>query len=110
MKKANEDHKGQSKATGLTKTKFDVFSALLGSFGVIYWLNRIFSSFKAEKAKKAALVAFFTNLQTQNFVEPNILSYDPEELFKSHFDQNRAGSCRTTLLNAKIGLEGQKIE
>ena len=106
MKKANEGCKGQSKATGSTIAKFDIFSAFLGSFGVIYWLNWIFLSFKAEKAKKAALVAESTNLQTQNFVEPNILSYDPEEFFKSHFDQNRAGSCRTTLLKAKTGLEG----
>ena len=45
----------------------------------------------------------------QNFVEPNIVSYDPEELFGLPFDQNRAGSCRKTLLKAKMGLEGQKI-
>ena len=38
------------------------------------------------------------------------MSYDPEELFGLLFDQNRAGSCRTTLLKAKIGIEGQKIE
>ena len=46
----------------------------------------------------------------QNFVEPNILSYDPEELFELLFDQNRMGSCRATLLKAKMDLEGQNIE
>ena len=57
MKKANEGRKGQLKATESTIAKFDIFSAFLGSFGVTYWLNRIFLSFKAEMAKKATLVA-----------------------------------------------------
>ena len=57
MKKANEGHKANQRPLGWQKQNLIFFSALLGSFGVIYWLNWIFLSFKAEKAKKAALVA-----------------------------------------------------
>ena len=46
----------------------------------------------------------------QNFEKPNTLPYDPEEGFKLLFDQNRAGSCRTRILKAKMGLKGWKIE
>ena len=35
LKKANEGRKGQSKAIRLTIAKFNIFSAFLGSFGVI---------------------------------------------------------------------------
>ena len=38
-----------------------------------------------------------------------MLSYDPEELFESLFDQNKERYCRTTLLKAKMGLAGQKF-
>ena len=69
----------------------------------------MFLSFKAEKAKKATLVASSTNLQTLNFVKPKILLYDPKELFESLFDQNKAGSCMTKILKAKMGLGGQNF-
>ena len=63
--------------------------------------------FQGPKGQKGCLN---TNFQMQNFVEPNTLSYDPKECFELLFDQNWAGSCRTTILKAQMSLEGQKIE
>ena len=63
----------------------------LGPFGVNLLVFLIFSSFKAIKAKKAAIVAGKAKLQMQKFVEPKILFQDPEELFKLPLTQNRAG-------------------
>ena len=46
----------------------------LGLFGVNNSLISLFLSFKATKAKKAAIVAGKAKLQTGKFVEPKILS------------------------------------
>ena len=65
---------------------------VLGLSGVNNALISLFLSFKAIKAKKAAIVAGKAKLQMQKFVEPKILLQDPEELFKLPLTQNRAGS------------------
>ena len=46
----------------------------MGLFGVNNALILLFLSFKAIKAKKAAIVAGKAKLQTGKFVEPEILS------------------------------------
>ena len=50
---------------------------VLGLVGVNNALISLFLSFKAIKAKKAAIVAGKTKLQMQKFVEPKILLQDP---------------------------------
>ena len=51
----------------------------------------LFLSFKAKKAKKAAIVAVKAKLHMKKFVEPKILTNHPEEVFKLPKTQNRAG-------------------
>ena len=65
---------------------------VLGLFGVKNVLISLFLSFKAVKAKKAAIVAGKAKLQMKKFVDPKILSDHPEEVFKLLKTQNRAGS------------------
>ena len=74
MKKANKGHEGQTKARESTMPKFYDFFISTGSFGVLYWQIWMFLSFKAIKAKKAALVAKKTKLKTGKFVDSKILS------------------------------------
>ena len=62
MKKANKGHKGQTKVGESTLLKFDNFFISTGPFGVLYQQILMFLSFKAIKAKKAALVARKTKL------------------------------------------------
>ena len=82
----------------------------MGLSGVNNALISLFLSFKAIKAKKAAIVAGKAKLQMQKFVEPKILLQDPEELFKLPLTQNRAGPWKFGLLKAKMYPEGRKIE
>ena len=83
---------------------------VLGLSGINNALISLFLSFKAIKAKKAAILAGKAKLQMQKFVEPKILLQDPEELFKLPLTQNRAGSWKLGLLKAKMYPEGCKIE
>ena len=62
MKKADKGHEGQTKARESRIPKFYDFFLLTGSFGVVYWQIWMFLSFKANKAKKAAVVARKTKL------------------------------------------------
>ena len=62
MKKADKGHEGQTKARESTIPKFYDFFISTESFGIIYWQIWMFFSFKAIKAKKAALVARKTML------------------------------------------------
>ena len=63
---------------------------VLGLVGVNNAPISLFLSFKAMKAKKAAIVAGKAKLQMGKFEEPKILSQHPEELFKLPLTQNRA--------------------
>ena len=83
---------------------------VLGLSGVNDALISLFLSFKAIKAKKAAIVAGKAKLQMQKFVEPKILLQDPEELSNHPLTQNRAGSWKMGLLKAKMYPEGRKIK
>ena len=58
------------------------FLVILGLFGVNNALISLSLSFKATKAKKAAIVAGKAKLQRGKFVEPKMLSQHPEEVFK----------------------------
>ena len=64
----------------------------MGLFGVNNAVISLSLSFKAKKAKKAAIVAGKAKLQMKKFVDPKILSDHPEEVFKLLKTQNRAGS------------------
>ena len=72
MKKANKGHEGQTKARESTMPKFFISTEPLG---ILYSQIWVFLNFKAIKAKKAALVARNTKLQTGKFVGSKILSY-----------------------------------
>ena len=52
----------------------------MGLFGVNNALISLLLSFKATKAKKAAIIAGKAKLKTGKFVLPKILSEHPEEL------------------------------
>ena len=62
MKKGIKGHEGQTKARESRIPKFYDFSISTGSFGADYWQIWMFLSFKAIKAKKAAVVARKTKL------------------------------------------------
>ena len=81
-KKADKDCKGQIKGQRAKNVKILDFLVVLGLFGVNNVVISLFLSFKAKKAKKAAIVAGKAKLQMQKFVEPKILSDHPEEVFK----------------------------
>ena len=83
---------------------------VLGLFGVNNALISLLLSFKAMKAKKAAIVAGKAKLQMGKFAEPKILSWHSEELFKQPLIQNRAAIWNLDLLKAKMYPEGHKIE
>ena len=73
MKKAIEGHKGQAKARGWYFCKSYNFFVPEASFGVNYCQVSMFSTSKAKKVKKAALVARNTKLQTGKFADSKIL-------------------------------------
>ena len=73
-KKADKGRKGQTKGQRSKNVKLLDFFVVLGLFGVNNALPSLFLSFKATKAKKAAIVAGKAKLQTRKFAEPKILS------------------------------------
>ena len=110
MKKANKGHEGQTKARELRIPKFYDFFISTGSFGVIYWQIWMFLSFKAIKAKKAALVAGNANLHWGIFLDSKLLYYYPKELFKLPLVQNLAGKQNPGISKAKMWHKGHKME
>ena len=95
-KKANKGCKGQSKATQTPVAKAYILFAFLGSLDVVYSLVWIVLSFKTEKAKKAALVAWNTNLQkhTSNVYMSNPALVSSIEPFKVTFWSKEDGSTK----------------
>ena len=75
MKKANKGHEGQTKARESTMPKFYHFFISTEPLGILYSQIWAFLNFKAIKAKKAALIARNTKLQTGKFEDSKILSY-----------------------------------
>ena len=73
-KKADIGCKGQNKGQRAKYVKLLDFFVVLGLFGVNNAVISLFLSFKAKKAKKAAIVAGKAKLQNGKFVEPKILS------------------------------------
>ena len=73
--------KAETKGQRAKNVKSLDFLVALSLFDVNNTLISLFSSFKAMKAKKAAIVAGKAKLQMQKFVEPKILLQDPEKLF-----------------------------
>ena len=69
MKKANKGREGQTKARESTMPKFYHFFISTGPLGILYSQIWLFLSFKAIKAKKAALVAKNTKLQMGKFID-----------------------------------------
>ena len=67
-------------------------------------------SFKAIKAKKAALVAGNANLHWGIFLDSKLLFYYPKELFKLPLTQNWADKQKPGILKAKMCPKGHKIE
>ena len=90
--------------------KLNNFFTSLGSFGVFYSQISLFLSFKAIKAKKAALVAGNANLHWGIFLDSKLLFYYPKELFKLPLTQNWAGKQKPGILKAKMCPKGHKIE
>ena len=85
MKKANKGREGQTKARESTISKFYHFFISSGQSGILYSQIWLFLSFKAIKAKKAALVARNTKLQMGKFVDSKILSYHLVRCFNLPF-------------------------
>ena len=73
IKKAIEGRKGQAKTKGWNFYKFYNSFVPLASFGVNYCHVSLFSTFKVEKVKKAAIVAKNTKLQTGKSADSKIL-------------------------------------
>ena len=70
----------------------------------------VFYSFKAEKAKKAALIAITANLQSWMSNHPNMLLQHSEATFIPPKRPIWMEKLQTIVSKANIGLEGQKIE
>ena len=85
MKKANKGREGQTKARESTMPKFYHFFISTGPLGILYSQIWLFLNFKAIKAKKAALVARNTKLQTGKFVDSKLLSYHLVKCFDVPF-------------------------
>ena len=81
----------------------------MGSFGAFYSQISLFLSFKAIKAKKAALVAGNANLHWGIFLDSKLLYYHPKELFKLPLGQNLAGKQKPGISKAKM-WQGHKME
>ena len=102
--------KSKPKASGSSIPKFNNFFSSLGSFGVFYSQISLFLSFKATKAKKAALVAGNTNLHWGIFLESTLLLYHQKILSKLPLSQNRADKQKLGILKVKMCRKGCKIE
>ena len=94
--------KSKPKASGSSIPKLNNFFTSLGSFGVFYSQISLFLSFKAIKAKKAALVAGNANLHWGIFLDSKLLYYHPKELFKLPLGQNWAGKQKPGISKAKM--------
>ena len=84
MKKANKGHEGQTKARESTLPNYYNFFTSRGLFGVSYSHVSLVLNFRA---KKAALVARKTKLQTGKLVGPKIISYHLVSCFTALFVQ-----------------------
>ena len=102
--------KAKSKARESSKSKLNIFFISLSSFGVFYSQISVFLSFKAIKAKKAALVTGNAKLHWGIFLESKWPSYHPKVFSKLPLTQNRAEKQILGILKAKMCREGQKIE
>ena len=102
--------KSKPKASGSSIPKLNNFFTSLGSFGVFCSQISLFLSFKAIKAKKAALVAGNANLHWGIFLDSKSLLYHPKVLFKLPLIQNRADKQKPGILKAKMCHKGHKIE
>ena len=102
--------KAKSKARESSIPKLNNFFTSLGSFGVFYSQISLFLSFKAIKAKKAALVAGNANLHWGIFLESKLLLYHQKILSKLPLTQNRADKQKLGILKAKKCHKGRKIE
>ena len=94
--------KSKPKASGSSIPKLNNFFTSLGSFGVFYSQISLFLSFKAIKAKKAALVAGNANLHWGIFLDSKLLFYYPKELFKLPLTQNWADKQKPRISKAKM--------
>ena len=102
--------KAKSKARESSILKLNNFFTSLGSFGVFYSQISLFLSFKAIKAKKAALVAGNANLHWGIFLELKLLLYHQMKLSKHPLTQIRADKQKLGILKAKMCRKGHKIE
>ena len=102
--------KAKSKARESSKSKLNIFFISLSSFSDLYSQISVFLSFKAIKAKKAALVAGNAKLHWGIFLESKWPSYHPKVFSKLPLTQNRAEKQILKILKAKMWREGQKIE
>ena len=102
--------KAKSKARESSLSKLNIFFLSLGSFGAFYSQISLFLSFKAIKAKKAALVGGNANLHWGIFLGSKLLFYYPKELFKLPLTQNWADKQKPGILKAKMCPTGHKIE
>ena len=73
MKKAKKGCEGGIKATELKFSNFDNFLMSIGLLGVLYSLIWVVLSFKAEKVKKAAVVARKANLSSHQLFDVKLL-------------------------------------
>ena len=94
--------KAKSKARESSITKLNNFFTSLGSFGVFYSQISLFLSFKAIKAKKAALVAGNANLHCGIFLDSKLLFYYSKEDFKLPLTQNWADKQKPRISKAKM--------
>ena len=94
--------KSKPKASGSSIPKLNNFFTSLGSFGVFCSQISLFLSFKAIKAKKAALVAGNANLHWGIFLDSKLLFYYPKELFKLPLGQNWVGKQKPGISKAKM--------
>ena len=90
--------KAKTKGRESSVPKLNIFFTSLGSFGVFYSQISVFLSFKAIKAKKAALVAGNTKLHWGIFLNSKWLFYHPQVLFKLPLTQKRVTVILSTIL------------
>ena len=102
--------KAKTKGRESSVPKLNIFFTSLGSFGVFYSQISVFLSFKAIKAKKAALVAGNAKLHWGIFLNSKWFFYHPQVLFKLPLTQNRAEKQIPEILKAKMCHKGHKIE
>ena len=102
--------KSKPKASGSSIPKLNNFFTSLGSFGVFYSQISLFLSFKAIKAKKAALVAGNAKLHWGIFLGSKWPSYHPKVFSKLPLTQNRVEKQILRILKSKMCRKCQKIE